>query len=180
MRWRNEGGYVVTYCTMRSQTPALPDMACTKQEPLPGPHMQPHTHTQHLDTVCFAYAGQYTKCKQMIWLCSHTHSSLHFLPPSLLPPSAALSYLLLPIIVPTYGVSSCKPQFRRSEILLSDCHNASASDVGRTTSPPPLSPLTASLHRCSLCLTLSVFFSPDTRHILPLSLSLYVCPHLGI
>lgn len=102
------------------------------------------------------------------------HTRLASLPPSL-PPSAAhstcvLSYLLQPIIVPTYGVSSCKPQFRGSEILLSDCHNASASGEGRSLARPPPLPSSSSSsflqspgcippHPFSLSLTLSVFLA---------------------
>lgn len=125
------------------------------------------------------YTKQFAKCKQIILLCSPvctvtgdaaSHPPpplLHFLPP-FLPPSAAhsacvLSYLLQPIIVPTYGVSSCKPQFRGSEILLSDCHNASASGEGRTPACSPSLPSSLSsslrLPPRSLSLTLSVFLA---------------------
>lgn len=85
-----------------------------------------------------------------------------FLPPSLVGSTCVLSYLLQTIIVPTYGVSSFKPQFRGSEILLSDCHNASAS-----LPPPPslfFSPLAAFLHPRSLSFTLSVFSLTEMLH----------------
>lgn len=64
------------------------------------------------------------------------------------------AYLLQPIIVPTYGVSSCEPQFRGSEILLSDCHNASASGGPRVHARPPPSPLL-------LCSPLSPLSTPQ-------------------
>ena len=54
MRRRNEGGRVVTHGTMRSEKPALADMACTAHEPLPGPPKQTHTHTH---TLTYLHTG---------------------------------------------------------------------------------------------------------------------------
>lgn len=132
-----------------------------------APHRQTHTkkHTRYLGSICSAHIQSNPRTyKQMIWLHSPEDRCVHacalwltsFLPPSLVGSTCVLSYLLQTIIVPTYGVSSFKPQFRGSEILLSDCHNASASFPPR----PSLffSPLAAFLHPRSLSFTLSVFF----------------------
>lgn len=177
---------MVTYGTMRSETPALSGVACTEQRTPPWPRQasaRKHTHTHSIWTACVLHIYR-TICQMQanyIIVYSHRRCSftptphtptplLHFLPP-FLPPSAAhsacaLSYLLQPIIVPTYGVSSCKPQFRGSEILLSDCHNASASGEGRTPACSPSLPSSLSSSPRlppppprSLSLTLSVFLA---------------------
>lgn len=88
--------------------------------------------------MCTAHiCSRWYKCLQ-----KHTHTHISLLLPSLCGSACVLSYLLQSVIVPTYGVSSCKPQFRGSEILLSDCHNASASGGGHGPAsslphPPP-------------------------------------------
>lgn len=174
-----------------------------------APHRQTHTkkHTRYLGSICSAHIQNNPRAyKQMIWLHSPEDRYVHacalwltsFLPPSLVGSTCVLSYLLQTIIVPTYGVSSFKPQFRGSEILLSDCHNASASlpptPISLLQSPGCLlaSPLTILHFKCffltemlhwhfhfvALCHSVCFFLfflcshPPVTRQVLPLCLSL--------
>lgn len=160
---------MVTRGTMRSETPALVDMACTAREHhLPGPlcmhaHMPACTNSHIVFQQLVHNLLNATKLHYCVFRCvrsqnmqlSHAprlpppvHTPALGFPFSPPPPACVPLYLLQPIIVPTYGVSSCEPQFRGSEILLSDCHNASAS--GEPPPPfllrSPLSPLSTSAH----------------------------------
>lgn len=154
---------MVTYGTMRSKFSLTRSAPSKNSSPAPAgeySHTRTHALTWSIWTAC-THTEPPAKFKQMILVCSATcklkgdppspppphtstpplHFCIHFLSPSL-----CSILCMCPVISPSahncpnLWCFFCSRQFRGSEILLSDCHNASASGKGCTAACLPHSP----------------------------------------